>query len=228
MVALRPARDTELIVARAHVEAVRAAGLFEAAEWERRLAASHVAAGRGAVARAILPGGLRVVLKRMRRGGVLAPLWRDRYPLRRRLRRMLHMSSLVSARGIPTAPAVALLLRSGPPGLVRGWLATEEIEGASDLLSWIRSGQPVDEAMEAALALVERMHDAGLHHPDLNLANLLLRRRPDGTLETAIIDLDRVRARPGPLPARLRSAARRRLERSYRKHFGGPRDGRTA
>ena len=74
--------------------------------------------------------------------------------------------------------------------------------------------------MTAAIFLVRRMHDAGLHHRDLNLGNLLLRRSASGEWEAFVVDLDRAALRPGSLPFGARLRALRRLERSYVKHFG--------
>ncbi len=70
------------------------------------------------------------------------------------------------------------------------------------------------------MLLVRRMHDTGLHHRDLNLGNLLLRRSPSGEWEAFIVDLDRAVLRQEPLSLGLRSRALGRLERSYVKQFG--------
>ena len=103
------------------------------------------------------------------------------------------------------------MLIPGPPGFYRGWLATRLIEGAADLVRRFASATPPHASeLSTVVALVRRMHDAGIEHPDLNLGNLLLRGGPAGP-ESFVVDLDRVRLHDGPLAfARRQTALRRR------------------
>jgi hypothetical protein len=209
-----------LLVREGLFPAVRAAGLGECETWERALRATPEGPGRGAIARLALPGGPRVVLKRMRRGGVAGPLWRDRFAGRARLVANLEVPVAAAARGVPTAAPVALLLVEGPSSLARAWLAVEEIEGALDLETRLLAGSASRDDLAAALVVVRKSHDAGLFHPDLNLGNLLVRTAPGLAPEAFLVDLDRARLEDRPLSFGRRRAALRRLERSCLKKLG--------
>jgi len=162
----------------------------------------------------------RWVLKRMRRGGFLRFVWRDRFSGARRLLANLTTPVEARRRGIPTAAPVALLLRRGPPGFYRAWMALEEIEGASDLRARFSTVPPAAVTeMSAVLACVRRMHDAGIEHRDLNVGNLLIR-AGERVPEVFVVDLDRVVLHDGPVSFRRRQSALRRLERSWVKTFG--------
>jgi hypothetical protein len=194
-------------------------GLAAPATWEEILAAAGESPGRGSTARIGLRGGARLVLKRMRRGGLVGSWWSDRFAGAGRLLANLTIPVEVARRGIPTAAPAALLLEEGPRGFYRGWLATDEIAGATDL--WTRLARPPAprrEVLVAAAALARRAHDAGVEHHDLNLGNLLVRESPE--IEAFLVDLDGARLHDAPLPIARRRAAVRRLGRSYEKRFG--------
>ncbi len=200
-------------------EQLLAAGLGEPERWEAALRASPAATGRGPVGRITLPDDRRVLLKRMRRGGLAGPLWRGRYLGVSRLRANLVAPAAARRRGVATPEAAAMLVVEGPPRLFRAWLAVEEIEGAADLHVWLlRSPSPHE--VEEVLGAIRRAHDVGLHHADLNLGNVLVRRAGSRSLEVFLVDLDRARFYEGGVPFRLRQAALRRLERSFAKRFG--------
>ncbi len=210
-----------LILARRHADAIRRQGLDDPRAWSDLLRGRISAAGRGATARVELPDGPRVVLKQMRRGGLAARLWRDRYPGSSRLLDNLRLPLEAACRGVATAPPVALLLLPGPPGFHRAWMAFEEIAGAVDLAQRLASEAPPTQAeLAAVVALVRGMHDAGVDHRDLNLGNLLLRTAPGGVPEAFVIDLDRAKLYPAPLGFRRRQRALRRLARSHVKRIG--------
>ena len=196
-----------------------AAGLLRPETWEAHLAGGG--AGRGRAGRLLFPDGTSLALKRMRRGGSLAWLWRDRFLGRGRLIRNMTVAREAIARGVPTPAPVALLTAGGPPGLFRAWLATETVEGARDLAALLRERAVGPAQVAASLRAVRAMHDAGIEHRDLNLGNLLLRSGPSGP-EAFVIDLDRARVLPRALSRRARQAALRRLERSHVKLFGVP------
>jgi 3-deoxy-D-manno-octulosonic acid kinase len=206
-----------LVVAAPALEELRSAGLDEPSAWRRRLAAVPDApAGRGATAAIVLASGLALRAKRLRRGGLAAALWRGHFVGTRRVLDNLRLPLEARRRGVATPAPVALLIERAGAGLVRAWLAVEEIEGASDLRSRIATGAPPTEGeLGAALRLVRRMHDAGVEHRDLNLGNLLV--AGHGASAAFVVDLDRARLHPGPLPLALRRRALHRLERSYVK-----------
>jgi 3-deoxy-D-manno-octulosonic acid kinase len=214
--------EGRLLVDRRLAVELRQAGLLHARSWDRALGCRGEATGRGATARLELPSGARLVLKRLRRGGIVGGLWRDRFPGPRRLLDNLRLPLVALARGVATPRPAALLVVGGPPGLFRGWLAVEEVSDARDLATRFRSSSPpTREELSRVMALVRRMHDAGLEHHDLNLGNLLLRDAAQGADSAWVIDLDGGRLHEGPLPFARRQRALRRLERSHLKLLGG-------
>lgn len=201
-----------LVAEPGRIEALVAAGLDDPLRWERLLREGAAASGRGrsAVLRAA-GGALR--LKRMRRGGWGAALWRDRFPGTRRLYDNLRVAREARRRGVATPAVVALLAVEGPPGLHRAWLAVEEIEGALDVAARAAAGRAPDrEQWEVLTAAVRRMHDLGVEHRDLNVGNLLLRGG-----RAFVIDLDAARLHDGALGFAARQRALRRIERSWVK-----------
>lgn len=201
-------------------ESFRGQGLHRPEAWDALLAPTRQASGRGGVAR-IRPTAARGwVLKRMRRGGLLAPLWRDRYLGTIRLLDNLDAPLRAARAKIPTAAPVGLLVRSVGWGLVEGWLAFEEIEGGIDLAKRFRDSQsPTRDELACAMALVREMHDVGIDHPDLNLGNLLLRGSAS-SCEAFVIDLDRATFHETGLGFGRRQKAIRRIERSLLKLCG--------
>lgn len=192
-------------------EALIEAGFDRAERWQRELDGGEQDSGRGATAVVRLPGRAPLRLKQLRRGGLVGPLWRDRYPGRGRPRANFLVPRLAIERGVPTPAPVALLMLQGPPGLFRAWLALCEVEPARDLMQRLRAGEEPD---WVALGVAwKALFEAGIEHPDLNLGNLLL----DGEGRGWILDLDKARLHSGPLAPNLRERAFARMERSYAK-----------
>lgn len=211
-----------LYVEKRQAGAVAARGLDVWESWDRALAGGSTTSGRGATAVVDGGPGTRWRLKAMRRGGRLAGMWRGRYPSARRLVDTLAASVEARARGVPTAAPIALIVASGAGGLARGAIAFEEIEGSEDLARRLARGAATRADVLATIDTVRAMHDLGVSHPDLNLANVLLRPRADRPPEVFVIDFDRATFTPGPLPFAARQAALRRLERSCAKLTGAP------
>lgn len=209
-----------LYVAATLEDAVRARGLDSWEQWDRTLASGAAASGRGATAVVEGAPGSRWRLKAMRRGGRLAGIWRDRYGSARRLVATLSASAEAQARGVPTAQPVALIVEVGLGGLARGAMAFAEIEGSEDLARRAMRKTAARADFEAAIVAVRAMHDRGVGHPDLNLGNVLLRPTSTSVPDVFLVDFDRARFAPGPLPFGRRQAALRRLERSCAKLTG--------
>jgi hypothetical protein len=200
------------------IDALREAGLHDPDRWEAWLAEGGKAGGRGQTAAMELPSGLPVLLKKLRRGGLTQRLWNERFRGWRRILDNVSLPLEARRRGVATVAPVALLLLEGPPGWFRAWLAVERIVRARDLGFLFRSGTPpTTDEIAAALGAVRRMHDAGVEHRDLNVGNLLLRRREAGPAEAWVVDLDAARLHDGPLPLPLRRRSLRRLQRSFFK-----------
>ncbi len=206
----------QLISDRAFEEPLAQAGLDRVAGWTQRLSAASDGPSRGKTARLCVAGYV-LRLKQLRRGGTFGRLWCDRFPGRGRLLRNFSLPAEARRRGVATPRAVALLLVQGPPGLHRGWLALEEVEGTLDLANRFNSDRPptVPE-LAAVMNVVKAMHDAGIEHRDLNLGNLLIR-SSGAEPEAFVIDLDGARSHSRALGFGPRQQSLRRLERSYVK-----------
>lgn len=203
-----------------HVDELRALGLDDPARWEELLAGERSGLGRGRTGTLELAGGRRVFLKKMLRGGLAGPLWRNRFPGTSRLVANLRLPLDVASRGVPTPAPVALLIVSGPPLFYRAWIAFDVVDGARDLAACLRVRDGALDPVPAAMRLVRDMHEQGLEHRDLNLGNILITARDGALPEAIVIDLDRARLHAGPLSTPLRLRSLRRLERSYEKLIG--------
>ena len=173
-----------------------------------------VAGGRGATQRVKTDRG-PVIVRRFRRGGAMRWLGRTYFGLR--TRPFTEFAVLLRARrlGLPVPePIGAIVERRWRIGY-HGALVMSEISGGTPILEFVRNHPEVDIASALAPGL-RRLHDAGLHHPDLNLGNLLVLDRSGGPT-VAFVDLDRARLTRGPLGTRARRRSLRRLWRSTRK-----------
>jgi 3-deoxy-D-manno-octulosonic acid kinase len=177
--------------------------------------AAAMAGGRGGTYRAVLPGGLRAVVRPYRRGGWLARVVHDTYVgWRARPLRELAATVEASRRGVAVADVLAARVEGGV--VYRGALVTAEVPDTTPLIDALRAAP--DAAARAALAAsagaaVGRMHVAGIAHADLNLTNLLAR----AGAVVAIVDFDRAAVMPRPLGQAARRRNLRRLARSLRK-----------
>jgi 3-deoxy-D-manno-octulosonic acid kinase len=122
-------------------------------------------------------------------------------------------------RGVPTVEVLAAGVERARLGLYRGLLVSREAEGYVNLWEWLQgepSGAERERIITAAAHTIARLHRAGIEHADLNLTNLLVspQTRDPSAL---VIDFDRARVYPAPLPERQRQQNLRRLQRSLKK-----------
>ena len=187
------------------------------AELEMPPDAEPIASGRGAAYRALLPGGVRAVVRPYRRGGLVARVVRRTYVGRwpRPLRELV-LTAEARRRGVAVPEVLAARVEGGVA--YRGALVTAEVPWARPLLEALRAADPATRRLLAATAgrAVGAMHEAGVFHADLNLDNILIDAREGGATAT-VIDLDRARLTSGPLSRQARRRNLRRLERSVRK-----------
>ncbi|MGN6658389.1 MAG: 3-deoxy-D-manno-octulosonic acid kinase [Achromobacter mucicolens] len=156
--------------------------------------------------------GWQGVLRRYRRGGMIARISRDAYlwngESRTRSFREYRLLAALRAQGLPVpAPLAAAYWRQGP--IYRAAIVVERIPGVRPLAQALSEPlwQPVADA-------IVRMHRAGVWHADLNAFNILIGN--DGRVW--LIDFDR--GTQGALSERQRQANLDRLRRSLRKVAG--------
>jgi len=217
--------DVVLLACQEHLAALKEAGLHQPAGWAILPGEQMpTGEGRGTIRRLELSGGDRLVLKKMKRGGLAGKFRQDRFHGLHRLLANLTVPRELAGRGVLTAEPFGLLLQEGPRGMYQAWLATRELPGMVDLATWLAGNRPgSQERLDPVVRFVRSLHDAGLQHKDLNIGNLMVRTGPDGrAAQVAVIDLDGAMIHRSELPFRLRMAALWRLERSFVKRFGSP------
>ncbi len=158
-----------------------------------------------------------VVLRPGRRGGLVAKFNRDIYfGFRPRPFLEVRHTEILRQRGVPTVEMLGGGIRWVAPGAYRSAVASAYAAGAANLWEYLRAAAVGERAAvcEVVARATRLLHDAGGVHPDLNLANYLVRRR-QGEIEALIIDCDKVVLRE--VDARDRQAAFRRLCRSIRR-----------
>ncbi len=179
-------------------------------EWGRPV--PHQLVGRGSVH--VLETAMgEIVAKAYSRGGVIGALLRHWYADAERPLREAAVAEELLRRGCATPPIVAARVTRVPSGLYRLQIASARVAGARDLLDVLRaahgaepraSGVGVGESEEpfpwASLgqrvgATLRAVHDAGLHHRDLQVKNLLV---PLGVGQLTVLDLDRCELRAPP------------------------------
>jgi 3-deoxy-D-manno-octulosonic acid kinase len=210
---------TVLLVQAEFESSVNALGLLERGRVAALFAEASGAMGRSPIAVLPLPGRNEwLALRRLRHGGLLGPLLGSAFLGVRRARRELEVTGELRSRGAPVPrPVLVVASRIGGP-LWRAALATVFEEATQDAVAFLSSSPSraqVLRACQAAGVAVRRFHDAGGHHPDLHVKNLLI--RPGSPLpEVVVIDLDRARVAEPPEPAE-RMAELMRLLRSLVK-----------
>ncbi|HXR25722.1 MAG TPA: lipopolysaccharide kinase InaA family protein [Candidatus Binataceae bacterium] len=162
---------------------------------------------------------LNLFFRRSRRGGLLRLINRDIYFGRQaRPLRELAIAAEAARRGLPVAEPLGALIEPLAPAVYRGAMLTRTLNGMT-LWEFIRTDDdPVvrTHVLEQARHAIERIHQGGLCHADLNLHNLFVARAGE-SFTVVILDLDEARLYPGPLPPHLRQRNLRRLARSARK-----------
>jgi hypothetical protein len=168
---------------------------------------------------------LPVVVRHSRHGGALASLTRDRFLAPTRAPYELEMSLRLAVLGIASPRVVAYALYPAGPRLNRSDVVTEEIPDSADLAAVLSGAAPIVSraaSVTAVTRLLVAMGRHGVHHPDLNLKNILI--APDhGGVRAVLLDVDRVRIDPSRARAASGNAARlTRSARKWRDRHGAP------
>jgi 3-deoxy-D-manno-octulosonic acid kinase len=173
------------------------------------------AGGRGA-AYFLRYQGQEWVLRHYRRGGLVARLLQDQYIGWRleKSRSWLEWRLLAGlyAKGLPVPKSVAACVNRGS-GFYRADLITRRIPNTQPLAQHLKRG-PLDADVWAAVGnCLQRFHDLGVYHADLNANNILL----DDQSRVYLIDFDRGELRR---PGKWKRNNIHRLGRSLRKLKG--------
>jgi hypothetical protein len=165
---------------------------YEAAA--RDLAARQLE-GRGTAYAITLPAsGERVVVRRNRHGGLLAPATGTLFLLPSRAPHELAVSLRLAKAGVRTPAVVLYGLERMHGFFCHADVATVEIPDSLDLSAYMRPHMPASQraaAWDAARQLLATLNAAGARHHDLNVKNILLS-ASTGSLVAWVLDVDRV------------------------------------
>ena len=208
-------------------ERARALGLFASDGIARAFDAGvPLAGGRGGVA--LLGGGAagEIVVRKLRHGGLLAPLLGGSHWGPGRVLHELDVTAELAAAGAPVpAPAFALAGRRAGP-LWECAIGTLRVPGVT-LLAALRAAASGEDGVTRAATLracasaLREFHERGGQHADLNATNLLVAVEA-GNGRAWVVDLDGARVVPR-VPAQRRAREIARLWRSLAKHAGAAR-----
>jgi len=192
--------------------------LFDLQFWAARGETSPTPGGRGA-AWFIRCGERQWVLRHCQRGGLLAPITRDRYvwmgEARVRAFAEWRLLEALTRLDLPVPkPVAALYQRSAL--IYRCDLITERILNARPLSAALAAGALPESVWREIGAVIARLHRAGADHADLNAHNILCAAAAAEAAEAtvSVIDFDRGRLRG---PGAWRKGNLERLRRSLEK-----------
>jgi tRNA A-37 threonylcarbamoyl transferase component Bud32 len=178
-------------------------------------------AGRAAAWRADLSDGRRLVIKNYRRGGLLGRLRVDRYFGSERQRREIMVCDAAQKAGVRVPVIQCLWVRKAGRFSSRLAAATMEIPAARDLYHALEDARRAAEQRQKLLTAVavelKKLLDAGIHHPDLNLGNILVTGTAGKDPQIHLIDFDGASIQDGPLGTGERIRALTRMYRSLAK-----------
>ncbi len=176
--------------------------------------------GRGTIYRVPFDTQSPAIVRRYQRGGFVRHFIHDLYwdhPPRPFAE--LRATVVARERGVPTVEVLGARVEWQSFGFYRGTLITREAQGFLNWREWLQTKPPVEERQivtDKVLQTINFMHESGISHADLNLTNILVR-NDSAQREVLIIDFDRARIFPAPLPSPYRKRNLARLRRSIAK-----------
>lgn len=177
------------------------------------------AGGRGSVWRMELGDGRQLVIKHYRRGGLLGRIRGRSYAGASRPLEEMRVCAAAHAAGLDVPLIQCLWIERAGPFNHRLAAATVEIPGTRDLFQALDGCRDTGERRQlltTTAGAVRKLHDTGIHHPDLNLGNILVA-GGNGSSVIHFIDFDRARLRSRPLGSGERNVALARMYRSLVK-----------
>jgi len=222
----------DLYLRPSHAEALLGIQVQRIGEWlETHYWARQVAFGRSTLAlkRPALPDGSGLVIKGYHHGGLLGRLFGNRYFSKHRAVNAIAAGDAARRAGVPVPLVV---LAAAERAFLFGYHlyeASVEVSGAEPLSLALNlgAGLPVRvprgmqsrrrQVVEASARAVRALHDAGINHRDLNLANLLATQR-GGQVTVYVLDFDSAHIGEPLSPARRLRALRRMYRSAVKLH----------
>lgn len=186
--------------------------------------ADRLQGGRGTIYRVPFDTQSPAIVRRYQRGGMVRHFIHDLYwdhPPRPFAE--LRATAIAHERGVPTVEVLGAGVEWQSFGFYRGTLITREAQGFLNWREWLYTKPPVEKRQgvtEKVLQTITTMHESGISHADLNLTNILVR-NDSAQHQVLIIDFDRARIFPMPLPSSYRKRNLTRLRRSMEKFDPG-------
>jgi len=208
--------NREMVISKGSVARLLRQGLLNPGGlWKRTSPQSHLS-GRGEV---LVSKGTRgaVAIRRYRHGGLLRRLTGDLFFRGNRPFQELVVTEQAKSAGVPTLKILAAIKQREWGGWYRGYLITEYLPAALDLIDYLDrqpSGAERQKVIEQAAEAVRKIHKKGIYHADLHLKNFLVEDRKQA--KVFLIDFDKSRISAGLAPS-LRMKNLRRLDRSAEK-----------
>ena len=163
-------------------------------DWAAEQPQPRALRGRAPVYVATLPQAqVQVVVRHAWHGGLLAPLTGDRFRRPTRAPREMRQSAALRAAGIPTTDVLGFVRYDAGAGLARVDVISRFVDDTADLgmvLAGLTPDVECEPALRATIELLGRLARHGIVHPDLNVKNILLRRREPAAPEAMVIDID--------------------------------------
>ena len=194
-------------------------------EYAARHPRARTMAGRGTVYAVPLPGVAEgIVVRRSRRGGMLAPITGDRFVVATRAATELRVALRLAGEGVATPEVLAYAIYPAGPFLRRSDVATREIPRGRDLATALLNA--TDETkppmLAATASLLADLTRIGARHPDLNLKNILLAPSGGDAPAAYVLDVDRITfgSRGSATVAEANLARLGRSARKWRELYG--------
>jgi len=160
-------------------------------EWASRQPGARGMQGRATAWSATMPGGIEVVVRHSRHGGMLAPLTGDLFLTPTRAPAELRAAQRLAKAGVPTAEVLAYAIYPAMGPLVRSDVMTRLLRGTALPEAWQAAPEGRQALVGAVTRLLSSLRRAGALHPDLNARNVLVLDGA-GAPTAAVLDVDRV------------------------------------
>jgi tRNA A-37 threonylcarbamoyl transferase component Bud32 len=160
----------------------------------------------------------KIAIRRYRHGGLLRHLTGDLFLFGDRPFQEVAVTEEVRLAGVPSLEILAAIRERGWGRWYKGYLITEYLPAARDLIHYLDKEQGRtrrQEVIEKAAEAVRKMHQAGIYHADLHLKNFLVDEK-NREVKVYLIDFDKSAIRPCLTPSR-RMKNLKRLDRSAEK-----------
>jgi tRNA A-37 threonylcarbamoyl transferase component Bud32 len=205
-----------MVISKGSEVRLRRQGLLNPGDlWQTVSRQSHLS-GRGEVLVRRGAGGA-VAIRRYRHGGLLRRLTGDLFFFGNRPFQELVVTEKARIAGVPTFKILAAIKQKGWGGWYRGYLITEYLYAAFDLIRYLDQQPPRarrQKVIAQAAETVRKIHKKGIYHADLHLKNFLVEGGKRATV--FLIDFDKSRIFAKLAPSR-RMKNLRRLDRSAEK-----------